>query len=214
MSLLGPITLGAAVTTTLQITFCPQFIGFAIGTVPTSIKISVLGDGVTFDLPALGITQMNLWKQLGTNTNAFVFAIADGLISGKNVEITIINADAAGFNLFGWSKEKGTSYLTYQQQTILANSGANIDDFAGFAIAAPGATDIFNVTYQSGVTEQMDRDQLQFDLQYDQNNQGVFLVDNLDGVIKLLNVIPAAQRTAFLAKWQLAQGVLDNAPLG
>jgi len=212
MALLGAVTLGAGVTTTIQVTYLPQFIGFTIATVPTSISIRVLGDGTTMDLNANGLTALEGFMQLGAIANNLTYAIADGLIVGKNVEITIVNADAAGFNLYGWSFKRGANYLVYQRQTILANSGVDFTDFSFLAIQAPGATDQFTLSYEDGTTENATLNEIQFALQYVQNTQGATLIDNTSAGLVKVNVLPAAQRVAFMGKWQPV-GNIENAPI-
>lgn len=213
MSQLGTITAGVGVSTTIQLTYLPQYLGFSIGTAPVSIRINVLGDGVNFDLDALGEIQFNGFGTLGLQANQFLFPLADGLVKGKNVEITIVNGDALAFNIFGWSKLPGKNYFIYQRQTILANSGVDFSDFALLAIAAPGAADIFNLTYRSGiVAANSTLNDIQFDVSYFQNNVGVFLIDNIDQILKTVNIIPTAQRVAYMMKFQII-GDIDNAPI-
>lgn len=213
MSQLGPITLGVGVSTTIQLTYLPQYLGFSIGTVPQSIRINVLGDGVVMDLDAAGITQLNGFDTIGLQANQFLIPLADGLVKGKNVEITIVNGDALGFNLFGWSKLPGQNYFIYQRQTILANSGVDFGDFALLAITAPGALDIFNLTYSSGIVESSATlNEIGFDVSYFQNNVGVFLINNIGQILKNVNIIPSANRVAYMMKFQPI-GDIDNAPI-
>ena len=213
MSQLGAITLGVGVSTTIQLTYLPQYLGFFIGTTPTSIRVNVLGDGVVMDLDAAGIDQLNGFETSGLQATQFLLPLADGLVKGKNVEITIVNADAAGFNIFGWSKLPARNYFIYQRQTILANSGVDFSNFALLAITAPGATDIFNLTYRSGTVESnATLNEIQFDVSYFQNNVGVFLINNLDQILRTVNIIPAANRIAYLMKFEPI-GNIDNAPI-
>jgi len=213
MSALGNITLGVGVSTTIQLTYLPQYLGFSIGTTPTSIRVNVLGDGVVMDLDAAGIVQLNGFETLGLVAAQFLIPLADGLVKGKNVEITIVNADAAGFTIFGWSKLPARNYFVYQRQTILANSGVDFNNFALLAVTAPGATDIFNITYRSGIVESnATLNEIRDDVSYFQNNVGVFLINNLDQIIKTVNIIPAANRTAYLMKFEPV-GNIDNAPI-
>jgi len=213
MSALGNITLGVGVSTTIQLTYLPQYLGFSIGTTPTSIRVNVLGDGVVMDLDAAGIVQLNGFETLGLVADQFLIPLADGLVKGKNVEITIVNADALGFTIFGWSKLPARNYFIYQRQTILANSGVDFNNFALLAITAPGATDIFNITYRSGIVESnATLNEIRDDVSYFQNNVGVFLINNLDQIIKTVNIIPAANRTAYLMKFEPV-GNIDNAPI-
>jgi len=213
MSRLGSITLGVGVSTTIQLTYLPQYLGFNIGTTPTSIRVNVLGDGVVMDLDAAGIVQLNGYETLGLVADQFLIPLADGLVKGKNVEITVVNADAAAFDLFGWSKLPARNYFVYQRQTILANSGVDFNNFALLAITAPGALDIFNITYRSGIVESnATLNEIRDDVSYFQNNVGVFLINNLDQIIKTVNIIPSANRIAYLMKFEPI-GNIDNAPI-
>lgn len=213
MSQLGTIAAGVGVSTTIQLTYLPQYLGFFVGTTPVSIRINVLGDGVTMDLDALGVTQFNGFETIGLQALQFLIPLADGLVKGKNVEITIVNGDAAAFAIFGWSKLPATQYFIYQRQTILANSGVDFGNFALLAIAAPGAADIFNLTYRSGiVAANSTLNEIQFDVSYFQNNVGVFLIHNLDQIIRNVNIIPTAQRVAYLMKYEII-GNIENAPI-
>jgi hypothetical protein len=213
MSRLGTIAAGVGVSTTIQLTYLPQFLTFIIPTTPTSIRVNVLGDGVTMDLDAAGVDQLNGYETFGLFTNQFTIPLADGLVKGKNVEITIVNADAAGFDIFGYSKLPGKNYFVYQRQTILANSGVDFINFGLLAITAPGVTDIFNITYRSGIVEaNATLNEIRADVSYFQNNVGVFLINNLDQIVRTVNIIPAANRVAYLMKFEPV-GDIDNAPI-
>jgi len=213
MSQLGVIAAGVGVSTTIQITYLPQYLGFLVGTTPTSVRINVLGDGVVMDLDAAGVDQINGFETLGLQATQYTFPLADGLVKGKNVEITIVNADAAAFTIFGWSKLPAKNYFIYQRQTILANSGVDFGNFGLLAITAPGALDIFNFTYRSGIVEaNATLNEVRFDVSYFQNNVGVFLINNLDQILNNVNIIPSAQRVAYLMKFEPI-GNIDNAPI-
>ena len=211
--ILGTIAGGVGVSTTIQITFLPQFLGFFVAINPTSIRINVLGDGVTMDLDTAGIVQLNGWETIGLQATQVLLPLADGLVKGKNVEITIVNNGVPAFDIHGWSKLPSKNYFIYQRQTILASSGVDFGDFALLAVTAPAAADIFNITYRSGIVEANSTlNEIQFDVSYFQNNVGVFLINNIDQQIEKVNIIPAAQRVAYLMKFEPI-GNIDNAPI-
>jgi len=115
--------------------------------------------------------------------------------------------------IHGWSKLPAKSYFIYQRQTILANSGVDFSNFALLAVTAPGALDIFNLTYRSGIVEaNATLNEIQFDVSYFQNNVGVFLINNIDQILSSVNIIPSAQRVAYLMKFEPV-GNIDNAPI-
>ena len=206
-------TIAGASTGTIQLTYLPQFITFSIATVPNSIRISVLGRGVVVDLDSAGITQLNGFEQNGLPANRYTFALADGIIKDKNVEITIDNADAAALDVYGWSKNEAANFFAYQRQTILANSGVKFNKFAALAIASPGTSDSFRITYQSGVVDDVTLNELLADVGYYQYNTGVYLINNLDQRIKDVTIIPTAQRTAYLMRFDPVFDEIDNAPV-
>ena len=212
-SALGTATLGVGVSTTIQLTYLPQFLTFVTTAAPQSLRVSVLGDGVTMDLDAAGLTQMNAIEMIGLGTNQYTYQLADGIVKGKNVEVTFINATAAAVILYGYSKLNALNYFVYQRQTILAASGVDLDKFAALAITAPGATDIFNITYRSGISDSnLTLNEIRDDVGFFQNNVGVFLINNFDQRVKKVNIIPAAQRTAYLMKFA-AIADIENAPV-
>lgn len=211
---IGTIAGGIGTTTSINLTYLPQYIGFTIGTTPQAIRIQVLGDGITYDLDANGIDQLNGFEVNGLIANSYIFPLADGLVKGKNVTITITNGDAAAFDLYGWSKIQAMNYFVYQTQNILANSGVLFDKFGLLAIATPGALDSFRTTYQSGIVEESFREELNFDVQYFQNPvTGIYLINNLDQIIKSVNIIPSADRVAYLMRFSPISGSIDNAPI-
>ena len=211
--LLGAVAGGVGTSTTIQLTYLPQYIGFTAASTPQSIRVTVLGDGTSVDLDENGIDQLNGFETFGLATNQYTLPLADGLIKGKNVEITIVGNNVAGFNLYGWNKAQGRNYFVYQRQTILANSGVRFNKFGLLAVASPGADDQFRVTYQDGTVDDVTLNEIQYDVSYFQNGTGVTLINNLDQIVKDVNIIPSAQRVAYLMRFQPAVGELDNAPV-
>jgi len=213
MARIGTIAGGVGVVTTLQITYLPQFLSFTVALTPTAMTIRVLGEGTNVDLDANGLDNFNGFLQLGRNADGYLYALANGLIKGKNVEITVTNNGVPAFDLFGSSQREGDVYITMQRQTILANSGVDFTDFLALAVEAAGATDQFVLTYEDGTTENALREEVQLLLQYTQNLVGEFLIDNSNGILVKVNVLPAAQRIAYYAKYQPVGNVIDNAPV-
>jgi len=206
-------TFAASATNSIQLTYLPQYLGFTIATVPTSLIVDPLGDGTSVKLDGAGITAFSSWRQFGTIANAYVFQVADGRIGGKNVIITIANAQAAVLTLHGWSYKRGSAYVTYQQQLALANSGLDVTDFAGLAIVSPTANDIYNVSMVDGTTDSWTNLDLSYQQLYLGNVTSNFVIDNTESKIKLVNIIPDTARDIYIAKYQMASGIVDNAPI-
>ena len=206
-------TIAGSATGTIQLTYLPQFIKFTTGTTPTSLRINVLGRGTVVDLDAAGLTQLNGLEMQGNQANEYVLALADGIVKDKNVEITLTNADVAALTIYGWSKNAGMNFFSYQRQTILANSGVKFNKFAALAVASPGATDSWRITYQSGIVDDVSLEEIAADVGYFQNNVGVYVVNNFDQIIKDVTIIPAADRTAYLVRFDPVYNEIDNAPV-
>jgi len=201
MSQLGQ--LAASTTTTITSPFCPQYMTFNAATVPTSIKVNVKGSGISMDL-ATGalITEINGWRKMGNVSNEYTFILADGLIE-KTTDITIANSVAGTIDVFGNSTDEGDNLFVYSTETILANSGTPFVDFAMLAVDAFTTTDSMVIQFASGVTETVSSQELNAWLQFYQASvAGIMLLDNMDGILSKVTVIPSAQRSAILCTIQ------------
>lgn len=203
----------ASSTATVNFTYIPQFISFTISSAPTAVQINVQGDGLTFNLDATGVTNMNGVRQLGAVTNKYLFQIADGLINGKNGSITVTNAAAAVLNIEGYSMDPGTMYFTHLTQNALANSGFILDNFAYAAFPSAAATDLFVLEYRNGITQNSYRDDLNSMLFYKQNTLASrYNFDNIaPSTIKRITFTPAATQNFYVMKYQSSSGTVNSA---
>jgi len=206
-------SIAASVSASFNFTYIPQFIGFTISTVPTSITISVQGDGVIFNMDGTGITNMNGIRQVAVISNTYIFQLANGLINGKNGSVTIANAAAAQLDVYAWSKEVGNLYMTYNQQQALAGSGVQFRKFAYMAFPSAAAGDSFTTEYNSRVTQISSRLEQQFQMVYTQNTATArYNVDNIiPATVDTLTFIPAAAQQAYMMQYQQAKGVVNAA---
>lgn len=211
---LGTIGAGVGTPTTINIQYCPQIL-YWIQTAAVDVNIKVLGDGTTYDIPAAGITETGIVRQLGRFTNAYVLNITNGLLLNKTTAITITNQVAAAFTLYGWSENGGNSYVKGINQVCLANSGIDFSGFDFISFPASGATDQFTLTFADGTNQAMRREELRARLQRTQNviNAAGYSVDNLDRSIFKLNLIPAAQQNAYLLVKTPAKGTAADKAL-
>ena len=131
-------------------------------------------------MDTVGIAQVDGFKQYGALANQTQMILANGLIEAKNVEITVVNNGVPAFDLFGYSTKRGNSYLVYQRQTILANSGIEFQaPFVFLAVGAPGATDQFTMSMKDGTVENALREDVQANQNYFQNNLHQHMVRGL-----------------------------------
>ena len=140
-------SIAGAATEAEPVTYLPEYIAFTIGTVPTNIKIEVLGDGVTFSLDGSGLTNLNGIRLVGElPANTYVYHLADGFIR-KNATFTIVNADAAQLDVYGWSDSPGMNYIIHESAKAFANQDNNVPPFLYSAFPSAAATDVFSVTW-------------------------------------------------------------------
>jgi len=205
---LGALTTGAAVVTTFNTTYLPKWFSYTAATQLTGVKITVQGDGVVFDSDANGLTSVGTNRQFGQTTNTYLFTIANGFISGKNVIWEFTNSAAQTPTVYVSSDETPGQplYLQYLRQAVLANSGQNFSDFATLGFPSLAATDVINILYNDGTQQQLNRVDLQYQLSYTQNILSPYLIDNFAGRVKTVNIIAASAQTAYVQRWVPAIG--------
>lgn len=194
-------TIPASSTGTINLTYMPEYIAFVAATVPTQLRVTALGDGVICDLDANGINALNGADEVSRLANAFVIRLADGMIKGRNVEITITNAVASVLTVYGYSERKGIDYLQSIRQTILASSGVEFRDFGLLGLPALGAADTVDILYADGHNQRFMDVELNLLRQQNSWNNTFEVIDNWDGRITSVNVIAATQQTAYLQRF-------------
>ena len=201
--LLGSIP--ASSTGTIETTYLPQFLKFTATTVPTALKVTVLGDGTIYDIDGPGVDNVNGWRMVGDlAANEYRIQLANSQVLGKNVTITITNAVAAPLDIYGYGVkrlDRETSfYMQTVRATVLANSGQDFDDFAWLGMPAIGSSDELNITYQDGFVQKMTDVELESLIQQTQG-KAQRAVDNFAQNVRKVSYIPTAQRTVYLTKY-------------
>lgn len=202
--LLGVVGAGVGITTSFTQQFLPQLLWFTTAT-PADINIKVSGDGTVWDVAGLGVNEFATVRQYSRTANFFLLQLSTGLVTGKMVTYSITNQTASAFNVYGDSKRtpvgNQSQYIAANQQVCLASSGFTFRNFMYLSFPAAGAADRYNVTYSDGTQQPFDsRDELKAVLQLYQNSISTvgFNIDNVGGEIKAVQVIPAAQQTAYV----------------
>lgn len=207
---LGTLTTGAAVVSTFNTTYVPKLFFYTAATQLTGVKITVQGEGVIFDSDANGLTHAGVSRVAGQVTNSYIFRLTNGFIKGKNVIWEFTNSAAQTPVVYVSSDETQPDgaqlYLQYLRQAILANSGADFEDFATISFPSIAATDVVNILYRDGTQQQLNRADIQAQLSYVQNvvNTPVYMIDNYAQKIKTVNFIGAAAQTAYVQRWTAA----------
>lgn len=200
MSAIGTMTTGAAVSSTFNLTFVPQYIYYVAATQISSLKVTVLGDGVVTDLDDTGLSALYNIRQFGQVTNGYMIPVADGLIPGKNVEITAVNSAAQTPTLYAIALQKGQAYIQCLRQTALANSGIVLEKFAYLAIPAIAAADDLNITYVDGLVQKVTNAELPAIAALYQS-ASLNIIDNVEGFINTFQYTPAANRTVYVVRY-------------
>lgn len=149
-NLIGVVASGIGTSTAIPtITTVHQFIYFEIATTPQSIKVNVNGDTLIMDLDTAGINVIKNIRSNGTFTNGFLFQMATGMISGVNVDITVVNNVAAAFNVFGFNRRRMAQGYNQYVQTLGINLNASqsfdVTNFIYFGAPSMASADILNI---------------------------------------------------------------------
>lgn len=202
-------SIAASVTDTKTIPYCPQFITWNIGTVPSSMKIEVAGDGVIFAIDGTGITNLNGVRLVGElPANTYLFEIANGFIQ-KNTSFTIANAHAGQLDVYGWSEGAGNGFVLHNQAKAFASASIEVDDFFYAAFPSAAATDTFTVTWSNGKTETMTRLELVSRLAYKQEVVSTrYNIDNIQRQVKRIQFNGAADQAFYYTRYNVARGTI------
>ena len=194
-------TIPASSTGTINLTYLPEFLFFEAATTPTMLRVTVLGDGVICDLDANGLNAINGIDAVSRVANGFLLRLSNGLIAGRNVEIVIANAVAAPLQVNGFSTAKGSFYVQYLRQIVLANSGQTFRDFSLLALPGIAPADTVDVNYQDGTSQRFNAAELRQLVGVNGFQVTHPAVLNMDGTVKSVTVIPAGQITAVLQRY-------------
>lgn len=199
--ILGTLTTGAASVDTIRLNYLPQYIYYVAATQLTSIRVSVAGEAVILDLATGGLNVISGMRRYGAVANSYLIPLADGFIPNKVVEITTVNSAAQTPIIYGASLRKGQVYMTNLQTTVLAASGQLFEDFSHLGVVSMGATDALTVGYVDGHIQEYNSVELLGYYTLFSNEVDSYCIDNFDGAIDYVKLIPAADRVVVISKW-------------
>jgi len=213
------LTTGAAVVTSANLTFVPEYLFYAAATQLTGIKITVQGDVVIFDSDANGLTHCGVNRVQGQLTNGYSFRLSNGLITNKNVLFEFTNSAAQTpviyYDSFQTPSKENRLYLQLLRQTALVG-GTDFDNLVTLSLPSMAATDYCNILMKDG-TQQSNilRQDLQQKLGYTQNiiNTPIYQYDNWDLKAAKINVQVAATQTAYVQRFvkPISDGMIGQA---
>jgi hypothetical protein len=209
--LIGTLTTGVGQLTTINLTYLPEWISFTAATQLTGLKVTVQGEGPIFDTDANGITHWGVNRIFGQVANTYVIRLSNGLITNKNVILDFTNSAAQTPAIYADNHQYpnptvGPMYLMGMRQPVFANAGQEFDDFATLSLPSLAATDEVTVTYVDGAVQRMTRADMQVKLGMTQNvvSTPIYQLDNWNQRIAKVNVLAAANQTAYVQKWARA----------
>jgi len=203
------LTTGAAVVTSVNLTYLPKRLFYAAATQLTGIKITVQGDGVLFDSDANGLTHVGLNRIIGQVTNNYIINLANGLIKNKNVLYEFTNSGAQTPVVYidsdNTPDNSGETPLFLQMMKVpVFVGGTDYSDFATMSLPSLAAGDSVSILYADGtVQSNMNRLDLQTLLGYTQNvvNTPLYTIDNFDQKIRRVTVTALAAQTGYIQRW-------------
>ncbi len=211
----GVVASGVGTTTNLPtLSYCPQFLYFEIATTPQAIKVNVNGDGLVMDLDTAGIVAMSNIRSNGRPTNGFLLQLANGLVKGKNVDISVTNGVASAFTVFAINANEVVDVPAYMVTTgiqINASQSFDLSNFSYTAIPSFVAADILNLfgskrTIQGmpvgqAFSTKQEVETLRAILQLTENvSTSKNAIDNFDGTWIQLNFTPNATQKIYVQR--------------
>ena len=198
---LGTLTTGSGVVTVITLNYLPAYLYYITTTQLEGIKVNVAGDGVILDLDANGLNAVSGIRRYGAVANSYLIPLADGFVPNKVVEITIINGEAATQDIFGFSLQRASTYIVSLRQTVLAASGSIFVDFAHLGILSMAATDQLTIGYVDDLVQDFTDVELLGMYTLYSNEVDSHCIDNVEGMIDYVKLIPAANRVVVVTKY-------------
>lgn len=211
----GIVASGVGINTNLPaLTYVPQFLYFEIATTPQAIKVNVNGDGLVLDLDTAGINAMSNIRSNGRPTNGFLLQLSNGLVKGKNVDISVTNGVAAAFTVYAINANEVVDVPAYMVTTgiqINASQSFDLGNFSYCAIPSFVAADILNLFGAKRNIQGMPVGQAFSTKQEVETLRGILqltenmttaknAIDNFDGTWLQLNFTPNAAQKIYVQR--------------
>jgi hypothetical protein len=199
--IIGTLTTGAAVATTIDLNYLPANIMYVAATQLTSLTVNVAGDGIVLDVDATGLSSLASIRRYGYVANQYVIPLADGFIPNKVTTLTFTNSAAQTPIIYASNFRNGTAYFVTRRQKVLANSTVNFQNFAYLSINSPVTADDINVTFKNGLVQKFNFAEIPTWLGRYTNKVDVYSIDNLNNMIDNVQYIPSTDRTFYVSMY-------------
>lgn len=184
----------ANATDTFRLTYMPEFLLVKSALAPAKVVVRSLGDGVTADADATGITLLNQPRFNKQVAGYWLLPLADGLVVGKNVEVEITAGNAAA-DVNVYSNNTGKNFIITERNTVLANTAQSFKGFFFLGFSTIGANEQITAIFKDGTTQLLTADDIQ--ILAAQFGQDKFLFDNLDQEFSRVDVVASQQLTVY-----------------
>jgi len=202
------VVLTGATTYEIVDNYCPEFIIFkkTAGAFPTALRVTVNGTKVITDLDTNAMAALAAIRNMADPTASYIkIPLADGLLTGKNIQISVTCAAAGDSNdLIFYNKNKnGQHYVNAIRQKIFQNSSSRFKSFGLLYIDGSTTSDSYNVTMADGLIHPWTLDEVLLETYETTNGANTFAIfDNFDLKYKEVELILAADRYVTLVYFE------------
>ena len=188
-------------STQIQVNWCPQAIHFTTDTVPSSIKVEVLGYGVICDLDGPGIAAITRANRVGNLADQYIIPLATGNVNKMTTVITVDNASVDPFSMYGFGEGYANAYVKTTTQLILQNSGQIISNFSELCIPdLRSGSDRLTYSFLGGFTQDMESNDVRIIASYStytDDSDSDYRIVNWNKRIVKVNYIPSANTNVY-----------------
>jgi hypothetical protein len=195
-------TIAAGATTTFQTNYLGnQLMLKSSADIIAAVKVVPLGDGVLLDLDAAGVEDVGKADFINPGSHLVkILTLSDGLVAAKVVDITVQNTGTADLEIYMPVFQKGSMYVQTMQQTVLAASQSVFSDFEKMFMPLLKENDRITVDFADGASHTFDGNELAL-LTYVQQTDEMCMIDNSDGVVKKVTIIPNTDSRVYLTRF-------------
>jgi len=201
-------TLTGSLTYEIVDNYIPEMLIFkkTTGTLPTALRVTVSGTQVIVDLDANGMKAIAANRNINDPTATYIkIPLADGLITGKNIQISITCAATADNNdLIFFSRNKnGENLICSIRQKVFQSSSTRLKSFGLLFVDGSTSSDSYNVTMNDGLVHPWTLDEVLLETYETTNGANTLAIfDNFDLKYKEVELILAADRYVTLVYFQ------------
>lgn len=201
-------TLTGSLTHEIVDNYIPEMLIFkkTTGALPTALRVTVSGTQVIVDLDTNGMKAIAANRNINDPTATYIkIPLADGLITGKNIQISITCAAPTDNNdLIFFSRNKnGENLICSIRQKVFQSSSTRLKSFGLLFVDGSTVADSFNVTMNDGLVHPWTLDEVLLETYETTNGANTFAIfDNFDLKYKEVELILAADRYVTLVYFQ------------